>query len=573
MSEHPVRVRQTPTSARALVWMCGLGLVLGVFAALFFARRDPVPGQVAPADGSVSAEADDSIAAAKSQQSDRASSEVASRDASYRTAPEAAGSPPSLTPTLIVVDDSGRRVSADVLVLGLDYEWHFTVDHRADPVALPLTGFPVRMIARAENASGDLVLFDCPKEPHVTIVVTALAAASGWVVDPEGRPTGAGVRVAVFDRRHTASAGPVGTAFTGADGDFVVAGLPTATPLVAYVGGAGYVGPLNGQPISAGDNASRLVSRYLFGATLDAAADVKAPASCSQSSREGIFVSGFDKETTLVPASHLGLAHILDASPPADRNPGRLVVFAAAEKVDPAPLLKASARLGQQRFPVQEFRLPRAWTQIGRIPLVPATGTEHFEPRLASLELHFSPPAGLERLASNQRVGEVQFLDFKNGRESYALSRDDLLLGTVLTCLPEGPTRFTVQLDGVPVHKNVDAHVPTFAVLTRERTSLFISFAHVATLEVEAISAQLGPVRGVLSVSMGLGDTSRATGARVEIPIQRRFTGPPYLLFGLAPGDYWIIGGPSGARSSPTALRITSGGQVQKTRLTLPGGR
>lgn len=156
--------------------------------------------------------------------------------------PESTAAELPLSHTLIVVDESGARVTADVTVLGFDFEERFSVDARADPVAVAWKRLPVRIEARTAHASGELALLAMPPDPVIAVTVRPYADLAGVVVDPAGQPVGPGVRVAVYDGRYTTRVEPLGEGWTGSDGRFVVRGLPADVWLVAHVGGRERVG-------------------------------------------------------------------------------------------------------------------------------------------------------------------------------------------------------------------------------------------------------------------------------------------------------------------------------------------
>lgn len=160
--------------------------------------------------------------------------------------PESTAAALPLSHTLIVVDEAGARVTADVTVLGFDFEERFSVDARADPVAVEWERLPVRIEARTTHASGELALLAMPPDPVIAVTVRPFAELAGVVVDPAGNPVGPGVKVAVYDRRY-ATVEPLGEGWTGIDGRFVVRGLPADLSMVAHVGGRERLGAVRPQ--------------------------------------------------------------------------------------------------------------------------------------------------------------------------------------------------------------------------------------------------------------------------------------------------------------------------------------
>ena len=475
--------------------------------------------------------------------------------------------------TLVVVDEAGARVSADVVVRAFDAEQRFAVEASADPVRLAMGRLPVRIEARTATAAGELVLQEVPTDPAVSLTVRPLSEWTGIVVDSSGQPVNPGVRVAVFDRRHSTEAEPMGVGWTASDGSFVVRGLPTDAPLLAHVGGAGYVGQLDGYPVTLGEDGVRLEAEYLFGVAIDGGSYPGGGEVCSLSKGQGVVMVHVGPELDLVLKAHPGIAHVAEAWNLFDPNPFRQILLVGQERAYPAPSVRAGVRRRGLDWNLEEVPLQRALEQIVPVRLTPALAKDGETPRIASLELQFAPPAGIERLPSNQIVGEVAFLYEEHGLEGFPLRRDDLLQGMVLTCLPEGPARFSVNLAGGAAPQTSDGARLISVVLSSQRTMRLVDLSQLQTLEVEATHPEFGPVLGSVSLVMGQGEVSSGRIARGEVDVRETYTNPPYLVFGLRAGDHWVaLKGPLG-QSRPVDLRIPSGGGVSTILVELLPGQ
>ncbi|MBI1381141.1 MAG: hypothetical protein GC161_08640 [Planctomycetaceae bacterium] len=462
--------------------------------------------------------------------------------------------------TLVVLDESGARVAADVVVRAFDLEQCFSVEASAEPAALSLDRFPVRIEARNAAAAGELVLLGKPANPALALTVRPLGEWTGVVVDATGQPVNAGVRVAVLDRRYSAESEPVAVGWTDDDGRFVVQGLPPDAPVLAYVGGAGYIGRLDGDPVTLGGEGARIEVEYLFGVAIDGSSYSSGGGACSISKRLGLVMPGTAPGLDPVPAAHPGIAHMAEAWNLFDPSPFRQVFLISQERAYPLPSVRVGVQWRGRSWDLEEAPMQRALEQIVSVRLNPPAREDEEAPRNASLELQFAPPAGIERLTSNRIVGEVVFLYEELGLESFPLRRDDLLQRLVLTCLPEGPARFSVNLAGGAAPQTPEGTSTHRVVLSNQRTIQLVDLSHLRTLEIEAVDPEFGPVLGTLSLAMGRGEVSSTQIARSESSIRERFAGPPYLVFGLSAGGYWItVKSPEG-QSRPIDLQIPSGG-------------
>lgn len=475
--------------------------------------------------------------------------------------------------TLVVVDESGARVSADVVVRAFDAEQRLAVEASAAPLPLALGRLPVRIEARTATAAGELVLLEAPTDPALSLTVRPLGEWTGVVVDSSGQPVNPGVRVAVFDRRHSTEAEPMGVGWTASDGSFVVNGLPTDAPLLAHVGGAGYVGQRGGYPVTLGGDRVRLEAEYLFGVAIDGGSYPGGGEVCSLSKGQGVVMAGVGPELNLVLKAHPGIAHMAESWNLFDPNPFRQVLLVGQERADPAPSVRVGVWRRGLDWNLEEVPLQRALEQIVPVRLTPTLAQDGEAPRIASLELQFAPPAGIGRLTSNQIVGEVAFLYEERGLESFPLRRDDLLQGMVLTCLPAGPARFSVNLAGGAAPQTTDGATLISVVLASQRTMRLVDLSHLRTLEVEVTHPDFGPVLGSVSLVMGPGKVSSGRIAHGEPEVRETYTNPPYLVFGLRAGDYWIaLKGPQG-QWRPFDLKIPSGGGTSTVLVELIPGQ
>lgn len=474
--------------------------------------------------------------------------------------------------TLVVVDESGARVAADVVVRAFDAEQRVAVEASAAAMPLALGRLPVRIEARTATAAGELVLLEAPTDPALSLTVRPLRQWAGFVVDSSGQPVSAGVRVALFDRRHSTETEPLAVGWTASDGSFVVGGLPADAPLLAHVGGAGHVGGLDGYPVTLGEDGVRLEAEYLVGVAVDGGEHTIGGETCSLAAGEGLVMTGLGPQLDLVTAGHPGIAHMAEAWNLFDPSPFRQVVLIAQERAYPVP----SVRVGLQRrgfdWELQEVPLQRAFEQIAPFRMTPRAAASGEAPRTASLELQFAPPPGIERLTSNRIVGEVAFLYEELGLEAFPLRRDDLLQGMVLTCLPHGPARFSVNLAGGAVPQTPEGGTLIRVELSAQRTSQWVDLSHLGTLEIEVVHPEHGPVLGSLSVVIGQGEASRTHFVRNAPEISESYSASPYLVFGLRGGGYWIAAKSPQGQSRPMDLKIPASGGISTARVDLPGG-
>ncbi|MBI1381142.1 MAG: hypothetical protein GC161_08645 [Planctomycetaceae bacterium] len=476
-----------------------------------------------------------------------------------------------LSHTLIVVDESGARVTADVTVLGFDFEERFSVDARADPVAVAWERLPVRIEARTAHASGELALLAMPPEPVIAVMVRPFAQFAGVVVDPAGQAVGSGVRVALYDRRYATNVQPLGEASTGSDGRFVVRGLPADVPMVAHVGGGGFVGASGGYSVALNGKDARLVAQYLFGIAIDGSSHERGLEDCSVN--QGLIWTGNGREFRQLAEGHPGFRHLSASWTYVESTPYSRVLLFAGDKAETPPVLRVGAQRSGRKHEMHEVTLQRVFDKVETFRLDAATEVAGAAPRDASIALLFSAPPGIERLTSNDLVGQIGFQYADGGSEIYGLRRDDLLRGMVITCMPRGEARVEVGFEiGVAHDPSMGQTLPAVS-LSRDRATVFVDLSHLSTLEVEAFDAHAGPVRGKLTVYMARSDLPRDARGRRDWSVQRHFSEPPYLVLGLAPAEYFIdCRSPQASPDRPASVKIPHGGGLVKALLNLSSG-
>ncbi len=427
----------------------------------FVVERSTTDGEIASApveEGEARGESDQAVLA-------RASADVREARELY---PSSAGEASSL---YIAAVSSGReRLSATVCIedeSGSRSLGSTTPEHLLQ-VDMAGVSFPLRLIATTEGRvrlAGQVVLGSRPPAGLVEIELDAACALAGVVVDHQGRPLPAGVRVVALDpiRRSTwsedQSAGRVpvfdgrwAETVTDANGRFALSGLLPGSNYVLSAAGAGFVTneakDLGWRRYECGNQEITLTAYALFGgiARIGAQRTDELVRDASQVFFGVVPVLRWPKGSFAAnPASELALAGtvIQEQARRAAADGRQVVAFTAPHE---------GAELGvtvQVRVPFlppgpYEIELPRVEG------LLPDVAVDVPEPKgaLGSLEVTaFVTAGGVDRLDPTAKVGRLRL---KRASETFEVTvrAEPLLTGFSVPGLPVGAYEWSLRCAG-----------------------------------------------------------------------------------------------------------------------------